>query len=91
MTILTKYSQSTAPAPQRSMKKYTMTLFVMGQSTKAVVMGKFVPTSQPGSKSRQLMTIWILMAARCHARLHSMDVKPAPIKSILSSVLKMGA
>ena len=90
MTRLTKYSKSTRDALLISMKKYIMTLFVMAQSTRALVMRKSAPTSQPGSKRRPLMNIWTLMAVRPHARLQSMDVKPAPIKIIHSSVSKMG-
>ena len=86
MTRLTKYSKSTRDALLISMKKYIMTLFVMVQSTRALVMRKSAPTSQPGSKRRPLMNIWTLMAARPHASLQSMDVKPAPIQIIPSSV-----
>ena len=90
MTSLTKYSKSTPDASLISMKKYIMTLFVMAQSTRALVMRKSAPTSQPGSKRRPLMNIWTLMAARIHARLPSMDVKLAPIQIIHSSVSEMG-
>ena len=57
MTSLTKYSKSTPDASLISMKKYIMTLFVMAQSTRALVMRKSAPTSQPGSKRRPLMNI----------------------------------
>ena len=90
MTSLTKYSKSTPDALLISMKKYIMTLFVMAQSTRALVMRKSAPTSQPGSKRRPLMNIWTLMVVSPHARVHSMDAKPAPIKIIHSSVSKMG-
>ena len=90
MTSLTKYSKSTPDALLISMKKYIMTLFVMAQSTRALVMRKSAPTSQPGSKRRPLLTIWTLMDVNLHARVHSLDVKLAPVKLIRSSVLEMG-
>ena len=90
MTSLTKYSKSTPDALLISMKKYIMTLFVMAQSTRTLMTGKSVPTSQPGSRRRPLMSIWILMAARSHARLQSMDVKLVQMKNMHFSVLKMG-
>ena len=89
MTSLTEYFPSTKPAPPRTMKTYTKTLFVMGQSTSGQMTEKSVPTSQPGSNRRPLKTFWILTIVNLHARIQSMDVKPAPIKSILSSVLEM--
>ena len=90
MTILTKYSQSIPLAPRRSMKKYTKTLFAMGKSSRTLMMRKSAPTSQPGSRRRPLLTIWTLTIVSPHARLQSMDVKPAPIQIIHSNVSEMG-
>ena len=90
MTSLTKYFPSTKPAPPRTMKTYTKTLFVMGQSTSGQMTEKSVPTSQPGSMRRPPLITWILMIASHHVGHQRMDVKPAPIQITHSSVSEMG-